>query len=75
MQFRKGLSQVLHKILGFLTKCRQLDKLNNGAILGDVQEGDLALVLALVRGHHVLHLELGVRPVVVDHELAPEIER
>jgi len=46
--------------------------LNDGAVLGDVQEGDFALVLALVGGHDVLDVELRVRPVVVDHQLTPE---
>jgi hypothetical protein len=46
--------------------------LNDWAVLGDVQESDFALVLALVRGHDVLDVELRVRPVVVDHQLTPE---
>ncbi len=45
--------------------------MNDRTVLGDVEEGDLTLVLALVRGHHVLHVKLGVRPIVVDHELTP----
>ncbi len=46
--------------------------MNDWAVLGDVQESDFALVLALVRGHDVLDVELRVGPVVVDHQLTPE---
>ena len=45
--------------------------MDDRAVLGDVEEGDLTLVLALVRGDHVLDVKLGVGPVVVDHQLTP----
>ena len=61
------------KVKTQLTQCGQLDQLNDWAILGDVKEGDFALVLALIRRDDVVHLKLGVRAIVVDEQLTPEI--
>ena len=54
-----------------LTERGQLDELDDGAVLGDVQEGDLALVLALVRGPDVVQPQAGALLVVVNDQLSP----
>ena len=54
-----------------LTHGGELDQLHHGAVLGDVQEGDLALVLPLVGGPHLGQAEAGGLDGVVQQQLRP----